>query len=36
MAIDVRANDKDADGDEMIVYGLTRPEHGEVTIDGAS
>ena len=34
VAIDVRANDKDADGDEMIVYGLTRPEHGEVTIDG--
>jgi len=34
VAIDVRANDKDADGDKMIVYGLTRPEHGEVTIDG--
>ena len=33
VAIEVSANDKDADGDEMIVYGLTRPEHGEVTID---
>ena len=33
IAIDVRANDKDADGDTMIVYGLTQPKHGEVTVD---
>jgi len=33
VTIDVRANDKDADGDEMIVYGLTQPEHGKVTVD---
>jgi hypothetical protein len=33
VTIDVRANDKDADGDEMIVYGLTKPDHGEVAVE---
>jgi large repetitive protein len=33
VTIDVRANDKDADGDEMIVYGLTQPDHGEAAVE---
>lgn len=34
VAIQVLKNDKDADGDALVLYGLTNPEHGTVAVKG--